>query len=287
MVVRELSRPTERSRSQAATYQARPLVRRVAGWLVPWIVPALIVAGWWGIVTAGLIASYQLPPPQTIVATAREMAERGELVTHLVATLQRLAWGYLLGSAPGIVLGALTGLAPWLRRALDPTVQGLRAIPSLAWVPLFLLWFGIGETSRILLIALGVFLPVYFNVLAAVGGIDWRLIEFARIYRLGRWRTFRHVIIPGALPGVLTGLRAGLSLGWMFVVAAELIAASSGLGFLLVEGQSTMRPDRVLVALLSFGLLGKLSDTLLARLERALLVWRETIASVQDGEGTP
>jgi len=129
-------------------------------------------------------------------------------------------------------------------------------------------------------------LPVYFNVLAAVGGIDWRLIEFARVYRLGRWRTFRFVVIPGALPGVLTGLRAGLSLGWMFVVAAELIAASSGLGFLLVEGQSTMRPDRVLVALLSFGVLGKLSDSLLARLERTVLAWRETIASVQDGEGT-
>lgn len=283
MAVRELSAPTERSRSQPA---ARPWVWRIAGWLVPWIVPALIVAGWWGIVAAGWIASYQLPPPQTVVATAREMSARGELATHLVATLERLAWGYLLGAVPGIVLGAVTGLVPWLRRALDPTVQGLRAIPSLAWVPLFLLWFGIGEQARILLIALGVFLPVYFNVLAAVGGIDWRLIEFARVYRLGRWRTFRFVVIPGALPGVLTGLRAGLSLGWMFVVAAELIAASSGLGFLLVEGQSTMRPDRVLVALILFGVLGKLSDSLLARLERAVLAWRETIASVQDGEGT-
>jgi sulfonate transport system permease protein len=285
MALRELSASAERS-EHVPQASRRWHDGTFARWIIPWFVPALVALAWWGTVRAGWIASYQLPPPQRVLETFREMVERGELPIHLAATLERLVWGYLLGTLPGIALGTLTGLVPLLRRALDPTVQGLRAIPSLAWVPLFLLWFGIGETSRILLIALGVFLPVYFNVLAAVGSIDIRLIEFARVYRLGRWRTFRSVIIPGALPGVLTGLRAGLSLGWMFVVAAELIAASSGLGFLLVESQSTMRPDRVLVALLSFGILGKLSDTLLARLERALLAWRETIASVQDGEGT-
>ncbi|MDW8060551.1 MAG: ABC transporter permease [Thermomicrobium sp.] len=269
------------------TRRERVPTGKLTRWVVPWIVPALIVAGWWGIVAAGWIPSYQLPPPQTVLRTSREMIAQGELLAHLVATLQRLSWGYLLGAVPGIAFGTLTGLSPTLRRAVDPTVQGLRAIPSLAWVPLFLLWFGIGEQARVLLIALGVFLPVYFNVLAAISGLDWRLVEFAQVYRLGRWRTLRFVLIPGALPGVLTGLRAGLSLGWMFVVAAELIAASSGLGFLLVEGQSTMRPDRVLVALLSFGVLGKLSDSVLARIERVVLAWRETIGSVQEAEATP
>ncbi|MDW7982207.1 MAG: ABC transporter permease [Thermomicrobium sp.] len=251
---------------------------------MPWLVPASVVTAWWGIVATGWIDAYLLPPPARVSWTLLEMIARGELLVHLLATVRRLAWGYACGAVPGIVFGVATGLWPTLRRALEPTIQGLRAIPSLAWVPLFLLWFGIGEQARVLLIALGVFLPVYFNVSAGVGSIDWRLLEFAHVYRLGRWRTFRAVVVPGALPGVLTGLRAGLSLGWMFVVAAELIAASRGLGFLLVDGQSTMRPDRVIVALLLFGLLGKLSDTLLARGERSLLVWRETVARVQDEE---
>ncbi len=284
MVLRELLSSREASPAVSSAGQRHLRSRPRAQWALPWIVPIAIVLGWWTLVSTNRVEPYQLPLPSTVLRTAIDMLARGELFAHLLATLQRLALGYVLGALPGIACGALAGLSPVIRRTIDPTVQGLRAIPSLAWVPLFLLWFGIGESARVLLIALGVFLPVYFNVLAGVGGIDWRLIEFAQVYKLGRWRTLRAIVIPGALPGVLTGLRSGLSLGWMFVVAAELIAASSGLGFMLVEGQSTMRPDRVLVALLLFGLLGKTSDALLARLERAVLAWRETIATAQEQE---
>ncbi len=267
--------------------KARPtrplrLVRLGLGAALPWLLPAGLLGLWALSLDRGWLQPYQLPAPPTVVSTFVDLLSRGELARHLGATLNRLLAGYLLGAGPGVLLGLLAGSSVGFRRFLDPTVQGLRAVPSLAWVPLFLLWFGIGEQARVYLIGLGAFLPVYLNTMAAVGSVDRKLIEVARAYGFGRLKVLFRVVLPGAMPGVFTGLRAGLSLAWMFVVAAELIAASNGLGFMLVEGQSTMRPDRVLVSLLTFAVLGRGSDTLLAALERRLLVWRDTLATTQE-----
>ena len=159
---------------------------------------------------------------------------------------------------------------------LEPTFAGLRSIPSLAWVPLLLLWLGIGETSKIVLIAIGAFFPVYLNGVAAIRGIDRKLVEVGRMYRFSRRQMILHLFLPAALPGLFTGLRSGLSLAWMFLVAAELIAATKGLGYLLSDGRETSRPDIVLAAIIVLALLGKLTDGVLAMLEKRLLSWRDT-----------
>lgn len=246
--------------------------------VVPLLLPAALLGLWLLALDQGWVQPYQLPGPQQVLAAAGELWGSGELQRHLSDTLRRVLLGYALGSAPALVLGVGAGLLPGLRRLVDPTIQGLRAVPSLAWVPLFLLWFGIGETARLLLIALGAFLPAYLNAVAAVDGVDRRLVEVGQAYGFGRAAIVVRIVLPAALPGILTGLRAGLSLAWMFVVAAELIAASSGLGFLLTDGQATGRPDRVLVSLLAFALLGRASDGLLQAAERRWLHWRDGLA---------
>jgi len=261
--------------------------RRAGGTLaLSLLLPALVLVLWWLAVRLRWVEPYQLPPPRRVLTTLVTLAAGGDLARHIGATVARLLAGFALGALPGVVLGVAAGLVPALRRALDPTIQALRAIPSLAWVPLFLLWFGIGDRARILLIALGAFLPVYLNVVAGVENVDRKLVEVGRVHGLGPARLAWRVILPGALPSVLTGLRSGLSLAWMFVVAAELIASSEGLGFLLVDGQYTARPDQVVVSLLAFGLLGRLSDGILHGVERSLLRWRDALAtSPGGGEG--
>jgi sulfonate transport system permease protein len=159
---------------------------------------------------------------------------------------------------------------------LDPTFQALRAIPSLAWVPLLLLWLGIDEAPKIVLIAIGAFFPVYMGVASGFRDVDRKLVEVARMYGLSDGALVRRVLLPAALPSILTGLRNGLSLAWMFMVAAELIAATNGLGYLLTDGRETSRADIVLAAIVLLAILGKITDTGMQALERRLLAWRDT-----------
>lgn len=269
---------------QAASAGAPARARRInparlARGLTGWILPLAILALWLGLTLSGLVRASLLPAPQAVVEGMLALAGTGELFAHLGATAWRVAAGFALGAGIAVPLGAVCGLVPTVRRLLDPTMQMLRAVPSLAWVPLFILWLGIAEASKVALIALGVFLPVYLNVLAAVGQVDGKLIEVARAFRLGWGRRLRRVVLPAALPGLFVGLRAGLALGWMFVVAAELMGASEGLGFLMVDGQSTGRPDLIIGALILFALCGKATDTLLAAFATRLLAWQDTIAA--------
>jgi sulfonate transport system permease protein len=165
---------------------------------------------------------------------------------------------------------------------LEPTFAGLRSIPSLAWVPLLLLWLGIDETSKVVLIAIGAFFPVYLNGVAAIRNIDRKLVEVGHMYGFNRRRLVRRILLPAALPGLFTGLRSGMSLAWMFLVAAELIAATKGLGYLLSDGRETSRPDIVLAAIIVLALLGKLSDGMLAGLEKRFLAWRDTFNGTEE-----
>lgn len=186
----------------------------------------------------------------------------------------------MIGAALAILFGALVGLDRRAEALFDPSFQALRAIPSLAWVPLLLLWLGIDEAPKIVMIAIGAFFPVYMGVSSGIRGADRKLVEVARLYRLSGSALAWRVLLPSALPSILTGLRNGLSLAWMFMVAAELIAASRGLGYLLSDGRETGRADIVLAAIGLLALLGKASDSLMQRLERRLLAWRDT--SVED-----
>jgi sulfonate transport system permease protein len=164
-----------------------------------------------------------------------------------------------------------------MRRIFDPSLQALRAVPSIAWVPLFILWLGIFEASKVALIAVGVFFPVYLGVAGAIEGIDRKLVEVGRVFRLGSFDMVRRVILPAVLPSWLISLRSGLGLGFMFVVAAEFMGASEGLGYLLVDGQQMGRPVGILAAIITFAVLGKLCDTILVLSTRPLVRWQDTV----------
>jgi sulfonate transport system permease protein len=176
----------------------------------------------------------------------------------------------------GTLLGALCGYSIVARRLLDPTLQGLRAIPSIAWVPLFILWLGIFEASKVALIAVGVFFPIYLGVAGAIMHIDRKVVEVGRIFRLSGFALTRRILLPAILPEYVIALRSGLGLGWMFVVAAEFMGASEGLGYLLVDGQQLGKPAQIVAAILVFAILGKLTDTVLVAASRPFLRWQDS-----------
>ncbi|OUM08576.1 ABC transporter permease [Pseudomonas syringae] len=239
------------------------------------VVPALIIVVLEIVVRIGWLPSYQMPAPSDIVLTLRDLAD-GALWKHVSASLLRVLSGFFIGASLALVFAAWVGLSREAEAYLEPTFAGLRSIPSLAWVPLLLLWLGIGETSKVVLIAIGAFFPVYLNGVAAIRGIDRKLVEVGQMYGFSRYRLTRRILLPAALPGLFTGLRSGMSLAWMFLVAAELIAATKGLGYLLSDGRETSRPDIVLAAIIVLATLGKLSDGVLAGLEKRCLAWRDT-----------
>jgi sulfonate transport system permease protein len=239
------------------------------------LLPALLLAGAEIAVRAGAVPANLMPPPSEVAATLVYLAGHG-LAAHVGASTLRVALGFLGGAGAGLLLGAVVALHRGARGLLDPSLQALRAIPSLAWVPLLLLWFGIDELPKLVLIAIGAFFPVYTGVTSGFEGVDRKLVEVGLLYRLPPPVLVRRVLLPAALPAILTGLRNGLSLAWMFMVAAELIAASRGLGYLLSDGRETSRADIVLAAIVLLALLGKFSDMAMLALERRLLAWRDT-----------
>ncbi|HWB49573.1 MAG TPA: ABC transporter permease [Stellaceae bacterium] len=243
------------------------------------VIPLILLAGWETIGWFRLVRPTLLPPPSAVVATLVDLARRGELWEHVEITLLRVVAGFLIGTAAGTLFGALTGYSRLWRQLLDPLLQGLRSIPSIAWVPLFVLWLGIFEAAKVTLIAIGVFFPVYLNLMAGIQDVDRRLVEVGRVYRFSALTLVRRILVPATLPAYLTGLRGGLGLGWMFVVAAEIMGASQGLGFLLVDGQQTGRPATIIAAIILFAGLGKLTDLALAALGRRALAWQDSFGN--------
>jgi sulfonate transport system permease protein len=198
-------------------------------------------------------------------------------VTHVEATLLRVTWGFVIGVVAGTALGALTGTSELAHRVLDPMLQALRNIPSIAWVPLFILWFGIFETSKVLLIAAGVFFPIYLSLSVSIRELDRKLVEVGRIFRLPRAAMIWRVFLPATLPAYFVALRNGLGLGWMFVVAAEFMGASSGLGFLLTDGQMTGDTPVILASIIAFAILGKSTDLAIVSVGRHVLRWQDSV----------
>jgi sulfonate transport system permease protein len=224
------------------------------------VLPALLVIVWELLARAGILAANWFSSPSAIVDTLLELLRGGELVRHIAVTLGRVLAGFLIGSLTATLLAGVTGSNPLVRQLLDPILQALRSIPSMAWVPLFLLWMGIHESSKIALISVGVFFPVYLNLLSGILTVDRKLVEVGQIFKLDKVQLVRRVILPAALPSYLVGLRSGLGLGWMFVVAAEIMGASRGLGFLMVDGQMTGRASVIFASIVLFALFGKLTD---------------------------
>lgn len=243
------------------------------------IIPVILLVVWEFCSHVGFFPANLLPAPSTIAQTLWTLAVSGDLFVHVGVTLYRVFLGFLLGSIAATVLGALTGYSRLVHDLLDPLLQALRNIPSLAWVPLFILWMGIYESSKISLIAVGVFFPVYLNLMTGIQQVDRKLVEVGKAYRLSQFQLIWRVFLPATLPAYLVGLRSGLGLGWMFVVAAEIMGASRGLGFLLVDGQTTGRPDMIMASILLFAVLGKLTDTVLASISKRVLYWQDAYIS--------
>jgi sulfonate transport system permease protein len=239
------------------------------------LLPVGLALAWEIMVWLGVSNGRLVPPPTKIFATIVELARSGELARHIMATLIRVVAGFGLGVIAGTVLGAVSGYWGLARRLLDPTVQALRAIPSIAWVPLFILWLGIFETSKIVLIAVGVFFPIYLGVMGAILSVDRKIVEVGRAFRLSGPAMIRRILLPAVLPAYVVALRVGLGLGWMFVVAAEFMGASEGLGYLLIDGQQLGKPAQIMAAIVIFAILGKTTDWLIEIGAAPLLRWQD------------
>jgi sulfonate transport system permease protein len=253
---------------------ARPRAH-YAGPLLGLVLPVGLAVAWEIAVRMGLSDGRLVPPPSRIWATLTELAGTGELQRHVAVTVGRVAAGFAFGVAAGTLAGAITGYSALLRRLLDPSLQALRAIPSIAWVPLFILWLGIFESSKITLIAVGVFFPVYLGVMGAVLSVDRKIVEVGRVFRLSGEQMVRRILLPAVLPAYVIALRSGLGLGWMFVVAAELLGASEGLGYLLVDGQQLGKPAQIVAAIVVFAVIGKTTDWLLSAAAAPFLRWED------------
>lgn len=245
--------------------------------------PLTVAVGWEAAVYLGWSNGRLVPPPSRVFSTITELARTGELTRHVAATLGRVAAGFGLGVLSGTLLGAVAGYWSLARRLLDSTVQALRAIPSIAWVPLFILWLGIFETSKVALIAVGVFFPVYLGVMGAIRSVDRKIVEVGRAFRLSGPAMIRRILLPAVLPAYVLALRVGLGLGWMFVVAAEFMGASEGLGFLLIDGQQLGKPAQIVAAIVIFAVLGKTTDWLIEIATLPLLRWQDAFGR-HDGE---
>jgi len=266
--------PVEGTRPVAA----QPAAERWARYARPalgLLLPVGMALAWELIVWLGYSNGRLVPPPSKVFATILELARSGELSRHVIATLSRVGLGFGLGVIAGTILGAIAGYWALARRLLDPTVQALRAIPSIAWVPLFILWLGIFETSKVALIAVGVFFPVYLGVMGAILSVDRKIVEVGRIFRLSGFAMIRRILLPAVLPAYVVALRVGLGLGWMFVVAAEFMGASEGLGYLLIDGQQLGKPAQIVAAIVIFAILGKLTDWLIEVAAAPFLRWQD------------
>jgi sulfonate transport system permease protein len=237
------------------------------------LLPILILVIWQVLSTNGSFSVSQLPPPAEVVNGALGLIERGTLWGHILISVQRVFTGFAIGASLGIFLGSAVGLSKTVSQLLQPTIGALRAVPSLAWVPLLLIWMGIYEAPKITLVAIGAFFPVFTTVAAGLAAVDRNLIEVGRTYGFKGIKLVKKILLPAAAPVIFSGLRLGLAQAWLFLVAAELIASSMGLGFLLLDSQNTARTDIVFMAIILLALLGKVSDVIIAKIEKRTLRW--------------
>ncbi|MDN3919273.1 aliphatic sulfonate ABC transporter permease SsuC [Roseateles violae] len=250
----------------------RPL-RALAARLPPWLLPLALLAVWQLASRAGWLSSRVLPEPLAVLQAFGRLLSSGELWQHVAVSSGRALAGLAIGGGLGLLLGLLTGSLRLAETLLDTSLQMLRNIPALALIPLVILWFGIDESAKLFLVAVGVFFPIYLNTFHGIRSVDAGLIEMARSYGLSGWQLYRQVILPGALPSILVGLRFALGLTWALLIVAETISAQSGIGYLTMNAREFLQTDVVLVGILLYALLGKLADVVARGLERWWLQW--------------
>lgn len=247
--------------------------------LLPWLLPLAGIAFWHVLSTTGRLPNNVLPAPLDVLRSAWLLAQRGELQRDILVSLRRVALGFAAGAATGLVLGFLVGLSALAHGLLDRSLQMVRTIPHLALVPLMILWFGIGEEPRVLLVAMGTLFPVYLNTMSGIRNVDPKLVELGRSYGLGPWALVFSVVLPGALQPILTGIRYALGVAWLTLVVGETIASRDGIGYMVQNARELLRTDIILLAIILYALAGWLADALTRWIERRLLRWHPSYAA--------
>lgn len=246
--------------------------------VLPFLIPLLILAIWQMSTSTGLVSTRTLPSLLDVGRAGIRLTLDGTLLEAVGVSTMRASTGLLIGGGIGFVLGLLNGVLGVADKLTDSTLQMLRNIPHLAMIPLVIVWFGIGETAKIFLVALGVMFPIYLNTLHGIRSVDPGLIEMGRVYGLSRWQLYRRVILPGAMPSILVGLRFALGIMWLTLIVSETIAADRGIGYMAMNAREFFQLDVVVFAILIYALLGKLSDMMAKWLERRWLRWHPHFA---------
>ncbi|MGV1788885.1 aliphatic sulfonate ABC transporter permease SsuC [Rhizobium sp. A37_96] len=260
--------PERRTRSARAARQAISLQS-----FLPFLLPVVVIAAWQLGSSFGWISTRIMPSPAAVVVAFWQTTISGQLPNNILVSAGRAFAGLLVGGSIGFLLGIANGVSRLSEQLTDTTLQMLRTIPHLAMVPLVILWFGIGEESKLFLTALGVLFPIYLNTYHGVRNVDRGLIEMGRVYGMSNWTLFRKIIFPGALPSILVGLRFALGIMWLTLIVAESIAASSGIGYMANNAREFGMTDVVVLTLVIYAILGKLADVVARTIERGALRW--------------
>lgn len=238
--------------------------------------PVVVLIAWQSLGSVGILPAQLFSSPLLIVTTFIDLVRSGEMGMHLQISLTRALLGFALGGFLGLLLGVIVGMQKKSEEYLNPSIQMLRTVPLLAITPLFIMWFGFGELSKVLLIALGAFFPLYLQTFLGLRNVDKKLYDVARILEFSRLEQITKLMIPAALPNILLGIRLALSAAWMCLVVAELLGADRGVGFMIQDARSFMQTDVVFVGIIIFALAGKISDSFVRFLENHLLKWQDS-----------
>jgi sulfonate transport system permease protein len=241
--------------------------------------PLLLIVVWAVASATGVLDPRMLSAPWTIVGTTADLIASGDLQANILASLQRAALGFVIGGTAGTVLAIIAGISRIGEALIDGPVQIKRAIPTIGLIPLLILWLGIGETFKVVIIALAAAIYMYVQVFAGLTGIDHRYVELAEVQSYTRWEFLRHVVLPGALPGFFVGLRLSVTFSWLILITVEQINALSGVGYMMSQAQLYAQTDVIVVGLLVYGVFGFASDSVLRLIERRVLAWRRTLTS--------
>ncbi|PEB20859.1 sulfonate ABC transporter permease [Bacillus toyonensis] len=239
-------------------------------------IPVIILIIWQLAGVFGLVTKTVLPTPLDIFLAFQELIKTGELFGHLSISVFRAAAGFFIGGGLGVILGTIVGFSTRSEQYLDPSVQMLRTVPHLAVAPLFVLWFGFGETSKVLLIADGAFFPLYVNAFLGIRGVDSKLFDVARVLEFNKQKLITKLILPAALPNLLLGARLSLGVAWVSLVVAELMGSTEGIGYMIMDARQFSNTDIVFVGIIIFAFVGKFSDSLVRLLEVKFLRWRDS-----------
>lgn len=268
---RTLTPPAPRSRRRLGPGRHIPYGRAIG--------PVLIIALWSAASATGLLDPRMLSAPWTVVSTAGDLIATGDLQRNVLASLERALIGFVIGGVIGTVLAIAAGVSRLGEAFIDGPVQIKRAIPTIGLIPLLILWLGINETFKIVLIAIAVAVNMYIQVFAGLTGIEHRYVELAEVQGYRRWEFLRHVVFPGALPGFFVGLRLSVTASWLILITVEQINALSGVGYMMSQAQLYAQTDVIVVGLVVYGIFGYSSDLFIRRVERRVLSWRRTLTS--------